>query len=126
MVPNKSPVQPVVMEGGWTEQTQEEIKLMEHIRHAEVCSGGLKTLKTLPLLYTFKSTVLNFKMMLLMCSQHLVTYDHVGICQALSWHLESSYLKDIQLVGKSVLFEWRPEIMALTKKEKRPSGYVRR
>ncbi|XP_035885067.1 doublecortin domain-containing protein 1 isoform X2 [Phyllostomus discolor] len=35
MVPNKSPVQPVVVEGGWTEQTQEEIKLMELIRHTE-------------------------------------------------------------------------------------------
>ncbi|XP_045681380.1 doublecortin domain-containing protein 1 isoform X1 [Phyllostomus hastatus] len=35
MVPNKSPVQPVVVEGGWTEETQEEIKLMELIRHTE-------------------------------------------------------------------------------------------
>ncbi|EPQ11954.1 Doublecortin domain-containing protein 5 [Myotis brandtii] len=35
MVPNQSPVQPVVVEGGWTEQTQEEIKLMECIRHTE-------------------------------------------------------------------------------------------
>ncbi|XP_044114945.1 doublecortin domain-containing protein 1 isoform X2 [Neovison vison] len=35
MVPNKNPMQPVVVEGGWTEQTQEEIKLMELIRHTE-------------------------------------------------------------------------------------------
>ncbi|KAK2507469.1 hypothetical protein MC885_015497, partial [Smutsia gigantea] len=35
MVPNKSPVQPVVMEGGWTEQTQEETKLMKLVRHTE-------------------------------------------------------------------------------------------
>ncbi|XP_020940949.1 uncharacterized protein LOC100517025 isoform X4 [Sus scrofa] len=35
MVPNKSPLQPVVVEGGWTEQTQEEIKLMDLIRHTE-------------------------------------------------------------------------------------------
>ncbi|XP_049746760.1 doublecortin domain-containing protein 1 isoform X4 [Elephas maximus indicus] len=35
MVPTKSPVQPVVVEGGWTEQTQEEIKLMELIKHTE-------------------------------------------------------------------------------------------
>uniref|UniRef100_G1S880 Doublecortin domain containing 1 n=1 Tax=Nomascus leucogenys TaxID=61853 RepID=G1S880_NOMLE len=35
MVPTKSPVQPVVVEGGWTEQTQEEIKLMELRRHTE-------------------------------------------------------------------------------------------
>ncbi|XP_054224614.1 doublecortin domain-containing protein 1 isoform X19 [Homo sapiens] len=35
MVPTKSPVQPVVVEGGWTEQTQQEIKLMELIRHTE-------------------------------------------------------------------------------------------
>nr|XP_031536929.1 doublecortin domain-containing protein 1 [Vicugna pacos] len=35
MVPSKSPVQPVVVEGGWTEQTPEEIKLMDLIRHTE-------------------------------------------------------------------------------------------
>ncbi|XP_023365810.1 uncharacterized protein LOC100953497 [Otolemur garnettii] len=35
MVPTKSPVQPVVVEGGWTKQTQEEIKLMELISHTE-------------------------------------------------------------------------------------------
>nr|XP_055212876.1 doublecortin domain-containing protein 1-like isoform X1 [Gorilla gorilla gorilla] len=35
MVPTKSPVQPVVVEGGWTKQTQQEIKLMELIRHTE-------------------------------------------------------------------------------------------
>ncbi|XP_049636652.1 doublecortin domain-containing protein 1 [Suncus etruscus] len=35
MVPNKSPVQPVVVEGGWTKQTSEEIKLMDRIRHTE-------------------------------------------------------------------------------------------
>ncbi|XP_014639212.1 PREDICTED: doublecortin domain-containing protein 5 [Ceratotherium simum simum] len=35
MVPNRSPVRPVVVEGGWAEQTQEEIKLMELIRHSE-------------------------------------------------------------------------------------------
>ncbi|KAK7815026.1 hypothetical protein U0070_024369 [Myodes glareolus] len=36
MVPTQSPLQPVVMEGGWTEQTQEEMKLMERIRETEV------------------------------------------------------------------------------------------
>ncbi|KAM9659295.1 doublecortin domain-containing protein 1 [Trichechus inunguis] len=35
MVPTKSPVQPVVVEGGWTEQTQEEIELMELIKRTE-------------------------------------------------------------------------------------------
>lgn len=35
MVPTQSPLQPVVMEGGWTEQTQEERKLMERIRETE-------------------------------------------------------------------------------------------
>ncbi|XP_032139559.1 doublecortin domain-containing protein 1 [Sapajus apella] len=35
MVPTKSPVQPVVVEGGWTKKTQEEIKLMELIRNTE-------------------------------------------------------------------------------------------
>uniref|UniRef100_A0A8C0J0N1 Uncharacterized protein n=1 Tax=Chelonoidis abingdonii TaxID=106734 RepID=A0A8C0J0N1_CHEAB len=35
MVPTKSPVQPIVVEGGWTEETQEEMKLMENIQHTE-------------------------------------------------------------------------------------------
>uniref|UniRef100_A0A8C8SUR1 Doublecortin domain containing 1 n=1 Tax=Pelusios castaneus TaxID=367368 RepID=A0A8C8SUR1_9SAUR len=35
LVPTKSPVQPVVVEGGWTEETQEEMKLMENIQHTE-------------------------------------------------------------------------------------------
>lgn len=35
MVPTRSPLQPVVVEGGWTEQTQEETKLMELIRQTE-------------------------------------------------------------------------------------------
>ncbi|XP_038187176.1 doublecortin domain-containing protein 1 isoform X2 [Arvicola amphibius] len=35
MVPTQSPLQPVVMEGGWTKQTQEETKLMERIRETE-------------------------------------------------------------------------------------------
>ncbi|XP_076785496.1 doublecortin domain-containing protein 1 isoform X2 [Arvicanthis niloticus] len=35
MVPTQSPLQPVVVEGGWTEQTQEEMKLMELIRQTE-------------------------------------------------------------------------------------------
>uniref|UniRef100_A0A8C4VHJ2 Doublecortin domain containing 1 n=1 Tax=Gopherus evgoodei TaxID=1825980 RepID=A0A8C4VHJ2_9SAUR len=35
LVPTKSPVQPIVVEGGWTEETQEEMKLMENIQHTE-------------------------------------------------------------------------------------------
>ncbi|XP_028622801.1 doublecortin domain-containing protein 1 [Grammomys surdaster] len=35
MVPTQSPLQPVVVQGGWTEQTQEEMKLMELIRQTE-------------------------------------------------------------------------------------------
>nr|XP_042131796.1 doublecortin domain-containing protein 1 isoform X2 [Peromyscus maniculatus bairdii]XP_042131797.1 doublecortin domain-containing protein 1 isoform X2 [Peromyscus maniculatus bairdii]XP_042131798.1 doublecortin domain-containing protein 1 isoform X2 [Peromyscus maniculatus bairdii]XP_042131799.1 doublecortin domain-containing protein 1 isoform X2 [Peromyscus maniculatus bairdii] len=35
MVPTQSPLQPVVLEGGWTEPTQEEMKLMELIRQTE-------------------------------------------------------------------------------------------
>ncbi|XP_054441943.1 doublecortin domain-containing protein 1 [Pteronotus mesoamericanus] len=35
MVPNKNPVRPVVLEGGWAEQTPEEIKLMALIRQTE-------------------------------------------------------------------------------------------
>ncbi|CAM4567885.1 unnamed protein product [Lepidochelys olivacea] len=34
-VPTKSTVQPIVVEGGWTEETQEEMKLMENIQHTE-------------------------------------------------------------------------------------------
>nr|XP_021540441.1 LOW QUALITY PROTEIN: uncharacterized protein LOC110575745 [Neomonachus schauinslandi] len=45
MVPNKSPVQPVVVEGGWTEQTQEEIKLMELIRHTEAHLSAVQELQ---------------------------------------------------------------------------------
>ncbi|GAB1286655.1 hypothetical protein APTSU1_000188500 [Apodemus speciosus] len=36
MVPTQSPLQPVVVGGGWTEQTQEETKLMELIRQTEI------------------------------------------------------------------------------------------
>ncbi|KAF7245612.1 Doublecortin domain-containing protein 1 [Varanus komodoensis] len=36
LVPTKSPLQPVVVEGGWNEETQEEMKLMETIQHTEV------------------------------------------------------------------------------------------
>jgi hypothetical protein len=60
MVPTQSPLQPVVVEGGWTEQTQEEMKLMELIRQTEVRFLGPQTLKTLPLLAAFKSIVLTF------------------------------------------------------------------
>ncbi|KAM6158282.1 LOW QUALITY PROTEIN: doublecortin domain-containing protein 1 [Rhynchocyon petersi] len=35
MVPTQSPTQPVVVEGGWTEQTEEEMKLMELLRLTE-------------------------------------------------------------------------------------------
>ncbi|XP_057604238.1 doublecortin domain-containing protein 1 [Hippopotamus amphibius kiboko] len=46
MVPNKSPVQPVVVEGGWTEQTQEEIKLMDLIRHTEAHLSDVQELQS--------------------------------------------------------------------------------
>lgn len=36
LVPTKSPFQPVVVEGGWTEETQEEMELTENIQHREV------------------------------------------------------------------------------------------
>ncbi|KAL1786181.1 hypothetical protein HispidOSU_015230 [Sigmodon hispidus] len=35
MVPTQSPVQPVIVEGGWTEQTPEETELLELIRRTE-------------------------------------------------------------------------------------------
>uniref|UniRef100_A0A8C5Z3G1 Doublecortin domain-containing protein n=1 Tax=Marmota marmota marmota TaxID=9994 RepID=A0A8C5Z3G1_MARMA len=46
MVPTKSPVHPVVVEGGWTEQTQEEIKLMELIRHTEAQLSEVQELQS--------------------------------------------------------------------------------
>uniref|UniRef100_A0A8C6H6N9 Doublecortin domain-containing protein n=1 Tax=Mus spicilegus TaxID=10103 RepID=A0A8C6H6N9_MUSSI len=45
MVPTQSPLQPVVVEGGWTEQTQEEMKLMELIRQTELLDGCTVRLK---------------------------------------------------------------------------------
>ncbi|KAJ1177710.1 hypothetical protein NDU88_002962 [Pleurodeles waltl] len=35
MVPTKNPAQPVVVEGGWTEKTPDEMKLIENIQHLE-------------------------------------------------------------------------------------------
>nr|XP_012641261.1 doublecortin domain-containing protein 5 isoform X4 [Microcebus murinus]XP_020142122.1 doublecortin domain-containing protein 5 isoform X4 [Microcebus murinus] len=46
MVPTKSPVQPVVVEGGWTKQTQEEIKLMELIQHTEAHLSEVQELQS--------------------------------------------------------------------------------
>ncbi|XP_045413671.1 doublecortin domain-containing protein 1-like [Lemur catta] len=46
MVPTKSPVQPVVVEGGWTKQTQEEIKLMELIKHTETHLSEVQELQS--------------------------------------------------------------------------------
>ncbi|XP_039077085.1 doublecortin domain-containing protein 1-like [Hyaena hyaena] len=46
MVPNKNPAQPVVVEGGWTDQTQEEIKLMELIRHTEAHLSAVQELQS--------------------------------------------------------------------------------
>uniref|UniRef100_A0A8C0D5C4 Doublecortin domain-containing protein n=1 Tax=Balaenoptera musculus TaxID=9771 RepID=A0A8C0D5C4_BALMU len=46
MVPNKSPVQPVVVEEGWTKQTQEEIKLMDLIRHTEAQLSEVQELQS--------------------------------------------------------------------------------
>ncbi|XP_075403805.1 doublecortin domain-containing protein 1 [Tenrec ecaudatus] len=46
MVPTQSPVQPVVVAGGWTEQTQEEMRLMERIRHTEVHLSKVQELQS--------------------------------------------------------------------------------
>ncbi|KAL7992218.1 hypothetical protein Chor_016474, partial [Crotalus horridus] len=45
LVPTKSPFQPVVVEGGWTEETQEEMKLMETIQHTEMHLSELEALQ---------------------------------------------------------------------------------
>ncbi|XP_043337472.1 doublecortin domain-containing protein 1 [Cervus canadensis] len=46
VVPNKSPVRLVVVEGGWAEQTQEEIKLMDLIRHTEAHLSEVQELQS--------------------------------------------------------------------------------
>ncbi|XP_027628561.1 doublecortin domain-containing protein 1 [Tupaia chinensis] len=46
MVPTQNPVQPVLVEGGWTEQTQEEIELVELIRHTEACLSEVQELQS--------------------------------------------------------------------------------
>ncbi|XP_072841944.2 doublecortin domain-containing protein 1 isoform X1 [Pogona vitticeps] len=43
LIPTKSPFQPVVVEGGWTEETEEEMKLMEMIKHTEMHLSELQT-----------------------------------------------------------------------------------
>ncbi|XP_066492130.1 doublecortin domain-containing protein 1 [Tiliqua scincoides] len=45
LVPTKSPLQPVVVEGGWTEETPEEMKLMEDIQHLEMHLSELQALQ---------------------------------------------------------------------------------
>ncbi|XP_053139020.1 doublecortin domain-containing protein 1 isoform X3 [Hemicordylus capensis] len=45
LVPTKSPLQPVVVEGGWMEETQEEMKLMEDIQHTEMHLSELQALQ---------------------------------------------------------------------------------
>ncbi|XP_060622229.2 doublecortin domain-containing protein 1-like [Anolis sagrei] len=45
LVPTNSPLQPVVLEGGWTEETQEEMKLMEMIQHTEMHLSELQALQ---------------------------------------------------------------------------------
>ncbi|XP_062974492.1 doublecortin domain-containing protein 1 [Elgaria multicarinata webbii] len=45
LVPTKSPLQPVVVEGGWSEETQEEMKLMETIQHTEMHLSELQALQ---------------------------------------------------------------------------------
>nr|XP_004660775.2 doublecortin domain-containing protein 1 [Jaculus jaculus] len=46
MVPTRSPLQPVMVEGGWTEQTQEETELMELIRHTEAHLSEVQELQS--------------------------------------------------------------------------------
>ncbi|KAM5248426.1 LOW QUALITY PROTEIN: doublecortin domain-containing protein 1 [Ctenodactylus gundi] len=48
MVPTRSPVRPVMVEGGWTEQTQEEIKLTERIRCTEAHLSEVQELQSAP------------------------------------------------------------------------------
>nr|XP_014341170.1 PREDICTED: doublecortin domain-containing protein 5 [Latimeria chalumnae] len=45
MVPTKSPIQPVVVEGGWTEPTREEVKLMEDVQNMEMHLSEVKALQ---------------------------------------------------------------------------------
>ncbi|XP_029438990.1 doublecortin domain-containing protein 1 isoform X2 [Rhinatrema bivittatum] len=45
MVPTKSPAQPVVVEGGWMEETPEETKLWEHIQQMETHLSEVQALQ---------------------------------------------------------------------------------
>uniref|UniRef100_W5MB49 Doublecortin domain-containing protein n=3 Tax=Lepisosteus oculatus TaxID=7918 RepID=W5MB49_LEPOC len=42
MIPTQNPIQPVVIEGGWTEASQEEVKLMEDVQNVEVQLSKVK------------------------------------------------------------------------------------
>lgn len=57
-----------MVEGGWTEQAPDEIKLMELTKHAEGHSLELCTAKALFLHKHLKVIILNFKIMLLIYS----------------------------------------------------------
>ncbi|KAM4722038.1 doublecortin domain-containing protein 1 [Rhinophrynus dorsalis] len=46
MVPTNSPVQPVLVEGGWTEETKEELKLMKDIQNVEMHLSNVQALYT--------------------------------------------------------------------------------
>ncbi|XP_041132278.1 doublecortin domain-containing protein 1-like [Polyodon spathula] len=46
MIPTKSSIQPVVVEGGWTEPSQEEVKLMEDVQNMEVHLSEVQIIQT--------------------------------------------------------------------------------
>ncbi|XP_030056543.1 doublecortin domain-containing protein 1 isoform X2 [Microcaecilia unicolor] len=45
MVPTKSPIQPVVVEGGWTEESPEEMKILESIQQMETYLSEVETVQ---------------------------------------------------------------------------------
>uniref|UniRef100_A0A7M4EIB1 Doublecortin domain containing 1 n=1 Tax=Crocodylus porosus TaxID=8502 RepID=A0A7M4EIB1_CROPO len=45
LVPTKSAIQPIVVEGGWTEKNQEEVKLLENIQHTETHFSEVQALQ---------------------------------------------------------------------------------
>ncbi|XP_019332334.2 doublecortin domain-containing protein 1 [Alligator mississippiensis] len=45
LVPTKSAIQPIVVEGGWTEKNQEEMKLLENIQHTETQFSEVQALQ---------------------------------------------------------------------------------
>ncbi|XP_075783900.1 doublecortin domain-containing protein 1 isoform X4 [Pelodiscus sinensis] len=79
LVPTKRPVQPIVVEGGWTEETQEEMKLRENIQHTETHFSEVQASR-------FKSSPFSPK---LLSSNHRCLYDQPSAKRV--WAYQNGY-----------------------------------